>query len=288
MVLKIFKVQKWMLTQIVLFLSCILFNYEAIALRESRSINNDHRIRNIVYVPDQVFKFIGHYGYQTTIEFAAEESVTSIVMGDTTAWQILPSHNKLFIKPIEENATTNMYVTTDKKTYLFELEARDADNIYDPELIFILRFLYADDMTEIGGGMSTDNAVDETDDISAIDNPEEYNFNYTVIGHEDILPIKIYDDGEFTYLFFQDKNGTIPAMFYVNEDNRDYVINYRLSKFHKNAIIIEGIFPRISLRAGKQNGCIYNEGYRAHSPVFFPPADNVSSAGLEIVEEPLL
>ena len=36
---------------------------------------------------------------------------------------------------------------------------------------------------------------------------DKYNFNYTISGDDSIAPIKVFDDGVFTYFEFKDKNG---------------------------------------------------------------------------------
>jgi type IV secretion system protein VirB9 len=186
----------------------------AYAIRESRPTAVDSRIRVIVYSPDDVFKFTGYYGFQASIELAKGEEVVNISMGDTTAWQIVPSGSRIFLKPIEQDATTNMTLITNKRTYFFELYAEDAQDIRDPNMVFNVRFLYPDE--EEGDSMSLRSFAREVSgpDMS---HPEKYNFNYSISGHEDIAPIKVFDDGEFTYLQFRDKNAEIPAIFAVDE-----------------------------------------------------------------------
>ena len=101
----------------------LLSSTSAHAIREPRPTSVDSRIRVLVYSPDDVFKFVGYYGYQASIELGKGEEVVSISMGDTTSWQIVPSGNRIFIKPMEQDATTNMTLITNKRTYFFELYA---------------------------------------------------------------------------------------------------------------------------------------------------------------------
>lgn len=129
----------------------IFYCGNAYAVREPRPTSVDSRIRVIVYSPDDVFKFIGYYGYQASIELAKGEEVVSISMGDTTSWQIVPSGNRIFIKPMEQDATTNMTLITNKRTYFFELYAEEAQDIRDPDMVFNVRFLYPDSDEEEGG-----------------------------------------------------------------------------------------------------------------------------------------
>lgn len=227
------------------------------AIRESRPTAIDSRIRVIVYSPDDVFKFTGYYGYQASIELARDEEIVSISMGDTTAWQIVPAGFRLFIKPMEENATTNMTMITNKRTYFFELYAEEALDIRDPNMVFNVRFLYPDEEDEENLRHFQSSSGSGPD----LAHPEKYNFNYAISGNESIAPVKIYDDGEFTYLQFRDKNMEIPAVFAVDEDLREAMVNYHTNPAKPNLVIVEQVFHKLSLRAGEKIVCIFNEAF---------------------------
>ncbi|NDB83027.1 MAG: P-type conjugative transfer protein VirB9 [Alphaproteobacteria bacterium] len=227
-----------------------------LAIREARPTIIDSRIRVIVYNPDDVFKFTGYYGYQASVELSLDEEIVSISMGDSTAWQIVPSGNRFFIKPIEDNATTNMTMITNKRTYFFELYAQEATDIRDPDMVFNVRFLYPDE--EDQNSIRSFTASLEEVDLS---HPEQYNFQYAISGHEEIAPIKIFDDGEFTYLQFRDKNAEIPSILAVDGYGRESMVNFHLSKNNTNLVIVEQVFPKITLRLNQRLVCIFNGAY---------------------------
>jgi type IV secretion system protein VirB9 len=239
----------------ILVMSILLACTSAFAVREPRPTSVDSRIRVLVYSPDDVFKFTGYYGYQASIELARDEEIVSISMGDTTSWQIVPSGHRIFIKPMEQDATTNMTLITNKRTYYFELYAEEAQDIRDPDMVFNVRFIYQDE-EESDGDLRKYTADTQGPDLS---HPEKYNFNYSISGHEDIAPIKIFDDGEFTYLQFRDKNAEIPAIFAVDDELRESMVNYRLSVNMSNTVIVEQVFKKMSVRLGKKIACIFNE-----------------------------
>lgn len=236
---------------------CFLASNPAFAIRESRPTAIDSRIRVMVYNPDDVFKYTGYYGYQACIELAKDEEVVSISMGDTTSWQIVPAGYRIFIKPMEHDATTNMTLITNKRTYFFELYAEEAQDIRDPDMVFNVKFIYPDEEEEdtLKSFVSATAGPDLT-------HPEKYNFNYSISGWEEIAPIKVFDDGEFTYLQFRDKNAEIPGIFAVDEDLRESMVNYRLSPNNSNLIIVEQVFPKLSIRLGKKVTCVFNEAFR--------------------------
>ena len=213
----------------------------------------------MVYNPNDVFKFTGYYGYQASIELAKDEEVINISMGDTTAWQIVPSGYRIFIKPMEHDATTNMTLITNKRTYFFELYAEETQDIRDPNMVFNVRFIYPDeeDNEHLKSYTSSSSGPDLT-------HPEKYNFNYSISGHEEIAPIKIFDDGEFTYLQFRDKNAELPAIFAVDEALRESMVNFRISTSNPNLVIIEQVFKKLSIRLGKKIVCVFNEAFHPY------------------------
>lgn len=222
----------------------------AYALQSPRPIATDSRIRTVRYSANEVYQFIGHYGYQSAIELEADEHIQTVSIGDSVAWMINPSGNRLFLKPIEQNALTNMTVITDKRTYLFELHAEETKDIRDKNLVFSYRFIYP---------QSDSSALDfsQTEALPDIEKePEKYNFNYSIRGSNVIEPIRIFDDGEFTFFEFKDKNAEIPAFFRVDSVGNEELINFRK---RGNYIVVERVASRFTLRRGADIVCVYNE-----------------------------
>ncbi len=224
------------------------------ALQEPRAIATDSRIRTVRFSENEVYQFIGHYGFQSEIEFATDEKILTVSIGDSLAWLVNPSGNRLFLKPIEQNAMTNMTVITDKHSYIFELHAEETKNIRDKEMIFSLRFIYP--QSEISNNYPANHPFQSEEFPDIKQHPERYNFHYTVRGSSTIEPIRIFDDGEFTYFQFRDKNAEIPAFFRVNSGLSEEMINFRK---RGDYIIVERVASRFTLRRGADVLCVYNE-----------------------------
>lgn len=224
------------------------------AVREARPILIDHRVRTIIYQPDEVYKYIGHYGYQSAVEFEEGEEIRTISMGDSTAWMMNPSGNRLFLKPLEQDATTNMTLITNRRVYLFELHARETADIDDKDMVFILRFVYND-----GAQSNIKNYLDSVPIPDIENEPGKYNFRYSISGVEDIAPIRIFDDGEFTYFEFRGKNTEVPAFFLVDAQGNEALVNYRT---RGNYIVVERVSEKFTLRHGASIVCVFNEGMR--------------------------
>ncbi len=220
------------------------------ALQAAHPIATDSRIRTVRYSPNEVYQFIGHYGYQSAIELEEGEKIQTVSVGDSVAWLINPSANRIFLKPIEQNALTNMTIITDKRTYLFELHAEETKDIRDKNMVFAYRFIYP----QADSSAVDYSAMDPVPDFDK--EPEKYNFNYTIRGSNLIEPIRIFDDGEFTYFEFKDKNAEIPAFFRVTTTGDEELINFRK---RGNYIVVERVASRFTLRRGADIVCVYNE-----------------------------
>ena len=85
----------------------------------------DNRIRSMAYDPDKIVQVLGRPGIQSTIEFADDERIENVAVGDSAAWQITPNRRAslLFVKPLVGHSRTNMTVVTDRRTYMFDLVA---------------------------------------------------------------------------------------------------------------------------------------------------------------------
>lgn len=237
--------------------SPLSFFFDAQALQVPRPVATDFRIRKVRYSPNEVFKFTGHYGYQSSIEFADDEVIQTVSIGDSVAWLVDPVVNRLFIKPIEQDAETNMTVITDKRTYHFELHANETESVRDRRMIFVMRFLYPeDDLAAIG--FSEDEGIPDYES-----EPEKYNFQYSIQGSETISPIKIFDDGKFTYFEFPDVNAEVPAIFHVDAAGNEELVNYRA---RGNYIVVERVSPVFTLRRGAYLLCVYNERRQHETP----------------------
>lgn len=231
-------------------LMCWVVAMPAYALQSPRPIATDSRIRTVRFSANEVYQFIGHYGYQSSIEFADDEKIQTVSIGDSVAWLVNPSGNRLFLKPIEQNALTNMTIITDKRSYLFELHAEETKDIRDKNMVFSMRFIYPqNDNDQIDS-----NQFEPFPDIEK--NPQKYNFNYSIRGSNIIEPVRIFDDGEFTYFEFRDKNAEIPAFFRVNSVGGEELINFRK---RGNYIVVERVTSRFTLRRGSDILCIYND-----------------------------
>ncbi|MDA9163322.1 TrbG/VirB9 family P-type conjugative transfer protein [Rickettsiaceae bacterium] len=105
-------------------------------------LTTDSRIKTYIYSPNEVYLMVLHYGFQSSIEFGKNESIETITLGDSYAWKITPLGNRLFIKPMERNIRTNMTIITNKRTYQFDIVAKELEDGNEKDLVYVMRFQY--------------------------------------------------------------------------------------------------------------------------------------------------
>jgi len=234
-----------------------------------RPIGGEGRIKIVNYMPNTVYKFVGHYEYQSIIEFALDEEIDTISMGTPTPWQLVPAGYRIFIKPVEDNASTNMTVITNKRMYFFEMHAEDAMSVNDDNLNFVVKFVYPENystgmgITNTAAGDAVRNSKNGSS-LPDLTKPELYNFSYSISGVGSLIePLQVFDDGEFTYFKFKDLNAELPAIFTVDSIGREGLVNFRLSKGY---VIVERVAERFTLRHGAETICVFNENGKFKAP----------------------
>lgn len=218
--------------------------------------HND-KIVTYVYRPDYIYNYVGTYEYQAHIKLQTGEKVSTIAMGNTSGWEIVENGSRIFLRPLNKYAKTNMTLITNKRLYQFLLDAKSVNSMNDPSVFFEARFSYPEDSSNFTI-LQTD--PDIQDVIGSFNNSEEqallYNYNYSISGPDKIVPVKVFDDSEFTYFEFSDKHTEIPAIFYVDSDGYEGLVNYRVEGDY---VIVERLAEMFTLRHGTDTVCIYND-----------------------------
>lgn len=201
----------------------------------------DKHVKVVTYDPNNVVVLNGRYGFQTEIVFAPNETVQTVSIGDSAAWQAVPVNNHLFIKPVAESKT-NMTVLTSTNSYNFQLTASETVNP-----TYRLQFVYPNGGYDTGG---SPNAV-------GIFDPEKLNWKYSFTGEKSLAPIEAFDNGQFTYFKFKRDGMThFPAVFMVDDDRNESLINFHMQGDY---LVVESVAKQFTLRNGKQVTSVYND-----------------------------
>lgn len=123
-------------------LAILLVSVTVFAFEEDLPITHDNRIKTYIYNPNEVYLLVLHHGFQSHIEFSKGESVQTISLGDSYGWKITPLGNRLFMRPLEKNIRTNMTIITDKRSYQFDIVAKDFEDDEEKDLVYQIKFFY--------------------------------------------------------------------------------------------------------------------------------------------------
>ena len=211
----------------------------------------DPRIQLVDYDPDKVTPIKGQVGYQLMIEFAPEERIENVSIGDSMAWQVTPNRraNILFLKPVE-GGVTNMTVVTDLRRYVFDLAVQPKDS--PTPAPYTLRFVYP----QVAIAQPVREAPAEPERP-----PTVANAAYAVTGAKESSPVRVFDDGTMTY-FEWSEGGALPAIFAVNPDGSESLVNFVV---RGRFIVVDQLAQRFSLRNGPRVATVVNSAFPAES-----------------------
>jgi len=223
----------------------------------------DERLVTRLYDSDEVVRVAGKLGVQATIGFGEKESIENVAVGDAESWQITPNKRAdlLFVKPLAANARTNMTVVTDKHTYFFDLVASP-----QAKPVYLLRFTYRDEPGAApvpaqagqsgGADLATLNDAErgalQGDLAAAPVDPAALNFAWRRQGAAALLPQRVYDDGQSTFLLWGARQ-EVPAILVTNEKGEEGPVNYAV---RSGAIVIDAVPSRILLRSGRKSASL--------------------------------
>jgi type IV secretion system protein VirB9 len=242
-------------------------------------ITTDSRIRTLVYNPNEVYELKFFYNYQSFIEFSEDEEIEMISIGEAFAWRLTPAGKRLFVRPLEIAAHTNMTIITNKRTYHFDIRSDEFSGKADEDLIYTVRFFYPQigQPLPIPPQLAVPNVAAKpliskpiiktpipganvTEKLPGIieRNPEgaELNFEYSLAGKSDnIVPLKVYDDGNETFFQFANDNLVIPSISAVDVSGNEQTLTYII---RDNYVVLPVTARQFTLRLADSLLCIYN------------------------------
>jgi type IV secretion system protein VirB9 len=207
-----------------------------------RSTAADSRIKIVTYDPNNIVILKERYGYQTQITFAANEIVQSVSIGDSSAWQVVPLNNNLFIKPTAMSKT-NMSVLTNLNSYNFQLDSTNEKTLPT----YKLQFTYPEAGYDQSG---KSNAVGTF-------SPDKINWKYSFTGEKSLAPVEAFDNGQFTYFKFKnDGMSHLPSIFIVDKNKNETLVNYHIEGRY---MVINVTAKQFTFRDGASVTNIYND-----------------------------
>ncbi len=219
------------------------------------ALADDARIVEKFYDAGKVVRIDGRTKVQATIQFADDEHIENVAIGDSQAWQVTPNKraNLLFVKPLASSASTNMTVVTDRHTYLFDLVASAS-----AKPLYVLKFTYPDEPKEQLATVQLPNSdeIAAAQEPEAVTDPAALNFAWTGKGDRKLLPARTYDDGSATFLAWP-AGSPVPAILIKDSSGTEGPVNFTV---RGDVIVVDGVPREIVLRSGKANATLINSG----------------------------
>ena len=257
----------------------------AFAIEIPKSTLFDKRMVYTDFNKDDVFQLYGKNGYTTVIQFSNDEIILDMATGFSLGWEIEDRRNFIFIKPkayesqfavdefgeavnkksiIEPNPQdwkTNLIVLTNKREYVFNLDLNVEHNSY-----YKLTFKYPqDEMVKEQQKLALKELEQEKKSIQTELNrnsvPRNWNYYMNINPEsENISPSFAYDDGQFTYLGF-DNTKDIPSVF-LYENDKESILNTHIKKDgNYDVVVVQKTASKIVLRSGKRIIGIWNQSF---------------------------
>ena len=228
------------------------------AAQKPIELATDSRVSVVAFAENNVVSIQGATFVATQIKFGDEESIINIQSGDAAAWtakvdEHLP--NMLFLKPESYDSHTNMTVITNTHTYYFDIQSNKKDEVVKP--VYSLKFIYPVEEQRKQEQRLLKLQQQKEASLSAFQHPKDYQWQYSFNGDTRLVPLHVFDDGEFTYFQLR-HNQTLPAVFAVdNPEAEESLVN---SRREGDFLIVQRIAPQFTLRSGETHvASIFND-----------------------------
>jgi type IV secretion system protein VirB9 len=222
----------------------------ALALLLAQAAPSDPRLITVPWRDNAVLRLNGRSGVEATVILASDELIENVAIGDANAWQVTPNRraNMLFLKPLGPRARTNLTVVTNRHTYFFDLVAQPG-----APAVYGLRLAYPDEPTKPAPSAppppltSEEAALAHGPAVAPPVDPATLDTGFTVHGAHELLPARVFADGQATYIAWP-KGVTLPAVLGRSNLGVEGPINYAM---HDDMIVVDGTPDTIVLRSGK-------------------------------------
>ena len=257
-----------------------------LALEIPRSASQDSRVRFVNYQPFNITRVVGTLRSSVQVEFASDEDIAHVALGNSVAWEVAPAGNILFLKPRENQPVTNISVVTTRRdgstrSYQMELTVRDGSVEAGQNTYFYVKFRYPEDEAAFRRQQAASRALaaqaKDADNVLALH--EAYgprNWRYSAQGSQALEPQSVYDNGKITTFTFIG-NQEMPAIYMENSDGSESLVPKSVDG---NLVMVHAISRKFILRRGKDVLCVFNEAY---DRVGINPDTNTTSPSVERV-----
>jgi len=189
----------------------------------------------------------------TDIQFQNNEHIVAVGAGDTTRWLVTKASSgvgaskqeHLFVKPVDEELTNSLVITTDMRTYHLMLHSTNKTYMAS------VAWRYSDSESGILANID-DVSTDSGDIANTIDVDKlRFSYQYKVIkgSKPDWFPRMVFNDGKKTYIKFSGHMQETPNLL-VGAGKNYQIINYRVQGDY---YVIDNVVYYAQLWSGEEN-----------------------------------
>jgi type IV secretion system protein VirB9 len=224
------------------------------------------------YAVNKIYSINTGLGIATQIILDPSDKIKDFGTGFSTGWDIVRRDNVLYIKPKDPDAETNMYIKTEKRSYLLDLKIvtkdwRKIDEAKNLGVAYLVQFNYKDSSSSLIDSLKrntnkavrvplvrnnnqTPKSLSESDFIKRPNKANSYHTDYEVAadsGSKWMIPVRVYDDGELTYVQMP-INSNVPSFFGRHSDRgEEFLLNKTVKQ---DQFLLHGVYPFIIIRSG--------------------------------------
>lgn len=203
----------------------------------------DGAIYSVATAPERVTDIALQPG--ETLVAVASGDTARWVIGDTTSGSAAERRTHVLVKPYSAGLSTNLVITTDRRTYHLNLTSRAK------AAMVALSWTYPQDAL-IALKRATA-AAEAVAPVATGIEVEQLHFNYAVSGDRPAWrPLRAFDDGRQTFIEFPATLavGEAPPLFLVDGKGEAQLVNYRVKgRFY----VVDRIFDVAELRLGTKH-----------------------------------
>ena len=202
------------------------------------------------FTPGALYQLYTAPGQVSVVSLERSEALISVSAGDTVNWIVGDTSSgsgaaaqvQILVKPVRPGLSTNLVITTSKRTYLVEMTS------FRETYMAALSWEYPAEQVLVA-------EVDPVANTMTLD-PATLNFAYQISGPSPRWrPIRIFDDGRKTYVEFAANVDTAetPPLFLIGSADVPELVNYRvLGKYY----VVDRLFDHAELRLGTEQQTI--------------------------------
>ena len=188
----------------------------------------------------------------TDIALQPGEVLGAVASGDTARWVIgdassgtgADKRSHVLIKPFSVGLTTNLVITTDRRTYHLTVSSGAGGPMSS------LSWTYPQDALI---ALQESQAATAAAPIAAVLDVDALHFNYSISGDQPPWrPLRAFDDGRQTFIEFPSTLGVgeAPPLFLVDAKGDAQLVNYRLRGRY---YVVDRLFDVAELRLGTKH-----------------------------------